>query len=84
MTAIVTAPSSSIVQLPDDVDKRLANLAQKTNHSVQSCVMEALITYIEDREDYLLAEQRLKESEGSGEKTIPFEEIKKSLGFDHE
>jgi predicted DNA-binding protein len=46
--------------------------------------MEALITYIEDREDYLLAEQRLKESEESGEKTIPFEEIKKSLGFDHE
>jgi RHH-type rel operon transcriptional repressor/antitoxin RelB len=82
MTSIVTVPDTHIFQLPKGLDQRLQELAQKTAHSVEFCVVEALKTYVEDQEDYLIASQRLKEFEESGEKAIPFEEVVKELGLD--
>ncbi len=65
------------VRLPAELERRLAELADKTNRSKSYYVEHALETFLDEQEDYLLALSRL-EKKGPN---ISLEEAKKQLGF---
>lgn len=68
------------IRLPDEIEKRLENLAKKTGRTKSYYVRQALLEYLEDIEDYYLAEERLKSF--SEAKTIPLEDIMKRYGLE--
>ncbi len=65
------------VRLPDKVERRLAELADKTNRSRSYYVEHALEKFLDEYEDYLLALARLEEKGPN----ISLEDAKKQLGF---
>jgi len=48
------------VRLPDHIEKRLADLAQKTGRTKTYYVREAILSYLDDLEDTYLALNRLE------------------------
>ena len=48
------------IRLPDNVEKRLDKLAQKTGRTKTYYAREAIVTHIEDLEDIYLALSRLE------------------------
>jgi len=68
------------VRLPDEIEKRLEKLAKKTGRTKSYYVRQAILEYLEDMEDYYLAEERLKSFNEA--KTIPLEEIMKRYGLE--
>lgn len=69
------------IRLPAELEKRLEKLAKKTGRTKSFYVRQAIIEYLEDLEDFYLAEERLKSF--SEAKTIPIEEIMKRYGVDN-
>ncbi|MCU0840132.1 MAG: ribbon-helix-helix protein, CopG family [Thiobacillaceae bacterium] len=65
------------VRLPDDVEKRVEALARQTGRTKSFYVREALIQYLDDLEDYYLAEARRKQPLSP----IPLEDIERELGL---
>lgn len=65
------------IRLPDDIETRLASLAIETGRSKTSLAREALVEYIDDLEDYYLAESRARKNR----KTIPLDEVERALGL---
>lgn len=62
------------IELPADVEERLDNLARRTGRSKEDYVRQAIIEFLHDREDVLLAIASLeKEDPGL------LEEIKREL-----
>lgn len=68
------------VRLSDDIEERLERLAKKTGRTKSYYVRQAILEYLEDLEDYYLAEERLKSFDES--KTIPLEEITKQYDLE--
>ncbi len=66
------------LRLPKEIERRLDSLARRTHRSKSYYVKEAIVQFLEDREDYLLAVARLEES---GER-IPLEEVERQLGVE--
>ncbi len=67
------------VRLPEDLEQRLAQLAEKTGRPKSYYVREALCEYIDDLEDHYLAEQRLRKfGDGAG---IPLDKLMKKYGL---
>ena len=69
------------IRLPVEVEKRLEKLAKKTGRTKSFYVRQAIFEYLEDLEDFYLAEERLKSF--SEAKTIPIEEIMKRYGVEN-
>ena len=65
------------VRLPAELERRLTELAEKTNRSKSYYVERALKSFLDEHEDYLLALSRLEE-EGPN---ISLDDAKKQLGF---
>ncbi len=72
------------VRLPENLQNRLDTLAHKTHRSKSFYVREALSKYLEDLEDYYIADIACKEHIDSGEKTKTLEELAKELEIDLE
>lgn len=72
------------VRLPENMDKRLSQLAKETHRSKSYYVKQALEEFLEEREDYLLALAAMERFEKGEEKAIPFEEILKKYGLENE
>jgi RHH-type rel operon transcriptional repressor/antitoxin RelB len=68
------------IRLPEEIEKRLEKLAKKTGRTKSYYVRQAILEYLEDMEDYYLAEERLKSFNEAN--TIPLEEIKKRYGLE--
>jgi RHH-type rel operon transcriptional repressor/antitoxin RelB len=68
------------IRLPDEIEERLEKLAKKTGRTKSYYVRQAILEYLEDLEDYYLAEERLKTFDEA--KTIPLEEIMKRYGLE--
>lgn len=68
------------IRLPEEIEKRLEELAKKTGRTKSYYVRQAILEYLEDMEDYYLAEERLKSFNEA--KTIPLEEIVKRYGVE--
>lgn len=72
---------TTAVRLPEDLEKRLDTLVEKTHRTKSYYIRRALEDFLEDREDYLLAASRWEEFVKSGKKGISLEEVKKRLGM---
>lgn len=65
------------IRLPDDIELRLAALASETGRTKTTLAREAILEYIDDLEDYYLAEARARKNR----KTIPLHDVEKALGL---
>lgn len=69
------------IRLPEEIERRLAVLADTTKRPKSFYVREALERSLEDIEDAYLAEAALERFRASGEQTIPLEEVERRLGL---
>ena len=65
------------IRLPDDIEQRLSALAIETGRTKTALAREAILEYIDDLEDYHLAEARARRNR----KTIPLEAVARTLGL---
>ena len=65
------------IRLPDEVETRLDKLALKTGRTKTYYAREAICEYLDDLEDYYLAEARLRNKA----KAIPLDEVERQLGL---
>jgi RHH-type rel operon transcriptional repressor/antitoxin RelB len=66
------------IRLPEDIEQRLNALAQETGRTKTTLAREAILEYIEDLEDYYLAEARARKNR----KTISLVDVERQLGLD--
>ena len=65
------------IRLPDTIEERLNILARETGRTKTALAREAIVEYIDDLEDYYLAEARAR----LNRKTIPMAEVERKLGI---
>ena len=65
------------IRLPVAMEERLNSLAQETGRTKTALAREAIAEYIDDLEDFYLAEARARKNR----KTIPLAEVEKKLGL---
>lgn len=70
------------LRLPDDVSRRLQQLADRTGRSKTFYMLEAIRKHLDDLEDLYLAEQRLIDLRAGKSGTVPLDEVMKRYGMD--
>lgn len=70
------------LRLPDDVSRRLQQLADRTGRSKTFYMLEAIREHLDDLEDLYLAEQRLIDLRAGKSETVPLEEVMRRHGMD--
>ena len=65
------------IRLPEDIEQRLDRLARETGRTKTALAREALLEYMDDLEDYHLAEARARKNR----KSIPLEDVERQLGL---
>lgn len=75
--ALAENPDMLAIRLPDTIEERLNALASETGRSKTALAREAILEYIDDLEDYYLAEARARRNR----KTIPLDEVERKLGL---
>jgi RHH-type rel operon transcriptional repressor/antitoxin RelB len=65
------------IRLPETIEARLNALAQETGRSKTALAREAIAEYIDDLEDFYLAEARARQSR----KSIPLSKVERELGL---
>ena len=65
------------IRLPADIEKRLADLAEKTGRTKTWYARQAILDHLDDLEDYYLAESRVDEPRMS------LEDVERRLGLDN-
>jgi RHH-type rel operon transcriptional repressor/antitoxin RelB len=73
--------SALSIELPEDIEERLQELAQRTGRSEASYVLEAVVEYLGDLEDIYIAEQRLADIRSGRSMTITLDELERNLGL---
>lgn len=63
------------VRLPEDIERRLSDLARKTGRTKTFYVREAVQAHLEDLEDLYLAEQEVKNIRAGRSTTTPLAEV---------
>ena len=71
------SPDMLAIRLPESIEARLNALAQETGRAKSTLAREAILEYLDDLEDYYLAEARARKNR----KTIPLEEVERALGL---
>lgn len=69
------------VRLPEDIEKRLADLAKATGRTKTFYVREAVLEYLDELEDIYLAEKRLGQYYAGKDKGKTLEEVERELGL---
>lgn len=64
-------------RLPDPIEQRLAALAQETGRTKTTLAREAILEYIDDLEDFYLAEARARKNR----EAIPLDDVERQLGL---
>ncbi|MGD1148045.1 MAG: ribbon-helix-helix domain-containing protein [Thermoanaerobaculaceae bacterium] len=67
------------VRLPEAIARRLEKLAKSTKRSKSSFIVEALQTYLDERDDLETALARVREPQA---KYVDHDEVKRALGID--
>ncbi len=70
------------IRLPAEIETRLENLAKATGRTKTFYAREAILEYLEDLEDFYIAEQRMLDIQAGRSKTIPLEEVMKQYGME--
>ena len=65
------------IRLPDTIEQRLDALARETGRTKTTLAREAILEYIDDLEDYYLAEARARKNR----KTIPLDDVERQFGL---
>ncbi|MBI5785527.1 MAG: ribbon-helix-helix protein, CopG family [Rhodocyclales bacterium] len=65
------------IRLPEAIEARLNALAAETGRTKTTLAREAIAEYIDDLEDYYLAEARARRNR----KTVPLEDVERELGL---
>ena len=65
------------IRLPEDIEKRLDDLARRTGRTKTFYAREAILEHIHDLEDLYLAEEVVRRMRRGEEKSIPLEEFLK-------
>jgi RHH-type rel operon transcriptional repressor/antitoxin RelB len=65
------------VEIPAEIESQIEAFASKTGESKDELVREALLTYLEDREDAMVAAERLKHAS----ERISLDEIGRKYGL---
>ncbi|MDQ5902801.1 MAG: RHH-type transcriptional regulator, rel operon repressor / antitoxin RelB [Pseudomonadota bacterium] len=65
------------IRLPDGIEARLNALANETGRTKTTLAREAIVEYIDDLEDYYLAEARARQNR----KTISLADVERELGL---
>ena len=68
------------LRLPDDVSRRLQQLADRTGRSKTFYMIEAIQEHLDDLEDLYLAEQRLIDLRAGKSETVPLDEVMATSG----
>ena len=71
------SPAMLAIRLPESIEARLNALAQESGRAKSTLAREAILEYLDDLEDYYLAEARARKNR----KTIPIEEVERALGL---
>lgn len=69
------------IRLPEDIELRLEKLAKSTGRTKTFYAREAILEYLEDLEDFYVAEQRMADIQAGRSKTYTLDEVKNRLGF---
>ncbi|MDA1315247.1 MAG: anti-toxin [Acidobacteria bacterium] len=69
---------STPIEIPDEILARLTQLAESTGRATDHLARQALLEYLDDQEDYLIAMERLKK----GGPRLPFEDLEQELGLE--
>ncbi|MCX6554205.1 MAG: DUF6290 family protein [Candidatus Aminicenantes bacterium] len=69
------------IRLPNDIEKRLADLAKTTGRTKTFYVREAILEYLDDLEDIYLAEKRLGSHYAGKSRTFTIDEVERDLGL---
>ena len=70
------------LRLPDDIGKRLTELAKRTGRPKTYYILEAIREHLDDLEDIYIAEQRLADIKAGRSRTYSVEEVRRELGLD--
>lgn len=65
------------IRLPESIEQRLDALAQESGRTKTTLAREAILEYIDDLEDFYLAEARARKNR----KTIPLDDVERQLGL---
>jgi RHH-type rel operon transcriptional repressor/antitoxin RelB len=65
------------IRLPEAIEERLNALAAETGRTKTELAREAILEYIDDLEDYYLAEARARRNR----KTVPLADVERALGL---
>jgi RHH-type transcriptional regulator, rel operon repressor / antitoxin RelB len=70
------------IELPEDIESRLDQLARQTGKTKADHVLEAILEYLDDLEDLRIAESRLEDIRAGRSKTIPLDQVMREYGLD--
>lgn len=70
------------IRLTPDIEKRLTALAKKTGRSKTYYAREAIQEYLDDLEDYYLAEAAMQKLRQGKPRTYTLEEVIEKLGLE--
>jgi RHH-type rel operon transcriptional repressor/antitoxin RelB len=70
------------IRLSDEIETRLAALAAQTGRTKTFYAREAILTHLEDLEDYYLAAKTVGEIKAGKEKTYSSDDVRAELGLD--
>jgi len=69
------------IRLPEDIERRLAALAEATGRTKTFYAREAILGYLDDLEDIYMAEKALEDIRAGRAKTVPLEEVMREHGL---
>ena len=70
------------IRLPEDIERRLDALAEKTGRTKAFYIRELILSHIEDLEDYYLAAEVVERLRKGQERTYTAREVRQHLGLD--
>lgn len=65
----------SVVELPNDLERRLKDFAKATGREAADVLRQAIADWLDDQEDLRLAEERI------GEPRVSLEQLERELGL---
>jgi len=70
------------IRLPEDIERRLDALADKTGRTKAFYIREMILTHIDELEDYYLAADVLERVRKGQERTFSAGQVRHDLGLD--
>ena len=70
------------IRLPSEIEDRLAHLAQETGRTKTYYAREAIVTHLEELEDYYLAERVMEKVRKGEERLCSLDDVERDLGWE--